>query len=131
VRDSDAYEERTVAQYLATRVRQGDTADGVKVGTFDEELTGAYVEGDTLFLEENLGDFVYATRVYCYDGYLRELFSSMDMEFSPQDGDAVLAAQDVHFTLDDANRLTAEVTETDGTVVRVVLSLRCAEEGEP
>ena len=57
-RDDASYSWRTAAQYLTTRVRQADTADGVRVGAFD----GGEGE-DTLFLTEQIDGVAYTTRV--------------------------------------------------------------------
>ena len=105
-RDQDSYDRRTAAQYLATRVRQADRADGVAVADFQ----GC----DALELTETIDGTPYITRVYCYDGYLRELFSASEAQMTPADGEKVLAAQ----------ALTVAWLDGDGTTQRVVLSVR-------
>ncbi|MEI3306105.1 MAG: DUF4860 domain-containing protein [Dysosmobacter sp.] len=84
-RGQDAADRRTAAQYLATRVRQADRADGVAVAAFQ----GC----DALELTETIDGTPYITRVYCYDGYMRELFSAAEAQMSPADGEKVLEAQ--------------------------------------
>ena len=84
-RDQDSYDRRTAAQYLATRVRQADRADGIAVADFQ----GC----DALELTETIDGTPYITRVYCYDGYLRELFSAAEAQMTPADGEKVLEAQ--------------------------------------
>ena len=80
-RDDAAYAARTAAQYLSTRVRQ---AEAVEVSSF----AGL----DALTLTEELEGAAYVTRIYCYDGWLRELFAAADAEMSPADGEKVLEA---------------------------------------
>ncbi len=86
------YTVRTAAGYLTTRVRQGN-ADGVlEVGTFD----GC----EALVLREEYFEEVYVTYIYCWDGYLRELYCLEGEEFHASDGETVAAAEAVHFEID-------------------------------
>lgn len=124
-RDRAAFDDRTAAQYLATRVRQADTAGGVYTGDFDGE---AGEEGDTLFLTEEIDGEVYLTRIYCCGGYVRELFSARDTELSPEDGEKVLEAASLSFARAGEDVLEARITNADGTQTRVVLTLRSGRE---
>lgn len=114
-RDRAGYESRTAAQYIATRVRQADRAGGVTAGSFG----GA----DTLELWETAGDSAYVTRVYCYDGWLRELFSDAAGDFVPADGQQVLEADSLTVALSGSGLLTVEITAA-GETERVCLTLR-------
>lgn len=117
-RGAAAYQERTAAQYLLTRVRQADCPGAVSVDRF------GMVE--TLELTETIDGTEYVTRVYCFDGYIRELFSAASYDFQPFDGQCILPAQDLSFTLEDS-LLTAEITDGDGEVLRVCTALRSGE----
>ena len=141
-RDQASYDRRTAAQYIATRVRQADAAGGgprvCMAGAFDGEMpvngVGMWpTGGDTLFLEEAIDGELYYTRIYYYDGYIRELFSSADAALAPEDGEKVLAARGLTFDWGPGGApgslLTAELTDADGGVERVVLSLRSGREG--
>lgn len=88
-RDQAAYERRTGVQYIATRVRQADHAGGVAV----EDFGGA----DALILG---ADETYAARVYCYDGWLMELYCLAGESFSPEDGERIIEAQELKLSLD-------------------------------
>lgn len=114
-RDQSAYQSRTCAQYLATRVRQADQADGV----YTEDFGGA----DALVLEED----GYLTRVYCYEGALMELYCAVDAEMEPRDGEEVMSAQELSLELEDG-LLTAVLTGADGREETLYLSLRGQEE---
>lgn len=123
-RDRASYDRRTAAQYIATRVRQADRAGGVTAGTFGGT--------DALELWETAEGGTYVTRVYCYDGWLRELFTDASGDFSPEDGEKVLEADALTVTLSSSGLLTAEITAADGTVQQVVLTLRSGgEEAAP
>lgn len=82
-RDSRAYESRTAVQYLATKVRQAEQFPRV------ETFGGA----DALVFCQQIGGREYMTRVYCHDGWLRELFTAADGQFLPEDGEKLLPMQ--------------------------------------
>lgn len=116
-RDAAAFDARTAAQYIATRVRQNDAAGGVAV----EDFCGV----DCLTLQEwNAGDYV--TRVYCYDGSLWELYTAVDMEADLADGDRALDLDAMALSLEDG-RLNAVLTLKTGETETVTLSLRGGE----
>ena len=117
-RDQAAYDRRTCVQYVATRVRQADCAGGVSVSEFD----GVPV----LELHETIEGTDYVTLVYCYDGWLRELFAAADAGLDPEAGETVMEAQDLALSLEDG-LLTVAVTDSRGMVNTLVLSLRGGE----
>ena len=114
-RGESSYENRTAAQYLVTRVRQTDCAGALSIGTF------GMVE--TLELTETIGDEEYVTRVYCFDGYIRELFSAASYDFQPFDGECILPAQALDFNLENG-LLTAQITTEAGEILEVCTALR-------
>lgn len=138
-RDQDSFQQRTCAQYLTTKVRQNDVASQIFVADFshisdtvsvsDSSLSedGAIFTGDTLFLQEELGGRTYYTRIYCWDGHLRELFSQADLTFAPSDGQEILNVQDLTFTKQGSS-LTIHITYPDGSTETLRLHLRSGEE---
>jgi hypothetical protein len=117
-RDEQSYDHRVATQYLATRVRQGDEAGRILVETFDGV--------DALVLREEIEGEVYETRVYCYDGYLRELFAAQGEPFAAEDGEQVLRAEALTLSLEN-QVITAEITDSDGQVRAMTLYLRSGE----
>lgn len=117
-RDARAFQSRTAAQYLATRVRQSDGADGVRVEDFGGVSALTMTEGDG-----------YITRVYCYDGGLWELYAPAGLDMAPSDGERVLDLGGMELTLEDG-LLEAVLTQTDGSAQTVTLSLRGGEVAE-
>lgn len=115
-RDQAAYERRTGVQYIATRVRQSDHAGGVAVEPFGD--------GDALVLG---ADETYASRVYCYDGWLMELYCLAEEPMEPQDGQRILEAEALALSLEDG-LLEVGLTMPDGTEDTLRLSLRSGEE---
>lgn len=114
-RDREAYAERTCAQYLAMRVRQAPSGGAVTVSEADGT--------DVLGITEEIGGERYVTRVFCHDGWIRELFSAENAEFSPADGEKVMEAEALKLGLSDG-LLTAEITDTGGEKTLLKLSLR-------
>ena len=108
---------RTAAQYLATRVRQADAA-----GTVSLEPFGT---GNALVLEEA----GCRTWVYCYDGWLRELFTAEDAAVALEDGERLLEAESLTFSWQEGC-LTADIT-AGGTPETVILGLRSGGEAAP
>lgn len=118
-RDRAAYGRRTCVQYLATRVRQGDLAGCVAVEPF----------GDTaaLCLKDPDG---FITRVYCYDGWLMELYTFADGSLEPRDGEEIIPLAGLSLTLEDG-LLTAELQSGEGVTDTLRLSLRSEGGGRP
>ena len=118
----DSYARRTVAQYLATRVRQGDGAGAVAVEPFGE--------GTALVLTEQMGGEALCTRIYCREGWLWELYTPASAEPAPQDGQRLLPVKQLTFALEHP-RLTACFTDERGQTGQLVWCLRAGEEEQP
>ena len=78
-RGEESHNRRTAVGYLATRVRQAESV----------EMT-AFADGQALTLGETIGDGYYVTRIYYWNGWLRELYSSPTAALSAADGEAIL-----------------------------------------
>lgn len=115
-RDQAAYARRTCAQYLTTRVRQADALDHVEIRSFGD--------GDALCLFEEGG---YVSRVYCYDGWLMELYASEEADLAPEDGERLLETGDLRMSLENG-LLELTVVSPDGEAETLYLSLRSGEE---
>ena len=122
-RDRESYESRTVAQYIATRVRQAYRSGGISAGAFGGS--------DALELWETIDGEAYVTRVYCHDGWLRELFTDASGDFAPEDGEPVLEAESLSVSLSGAGLLTVVITSADGETQQVTLYLRSGKEAAP
>ena len=90
-RDQYRYQRRTGSQYLATRVRQ---AEGPVTIT---DLQGT----PALAFDQEEGGEVYTTWVYCYDGWLMELYAQPGSGMGPEDGAQVLPAEDLELSRED------------------------------
>lgn len=119
VRDETHYEQRTAAQYLATRIRQADREGMVSVRSF---------AGTTaLVLTEELEGAVYETLLYCHEGYLRELFAEVGYEQEADFGETVLPLRGFDVT-EEQGLLRLELSFDEGASETLWLGLRSREE---
>lgn len=119
-RGQDSYDQRTAAQYIATRVRQADQAGMVSVRDFAGQ--------DALVLTQEYDGFPYETLVYCYGGYLRELFAGAGSEQDPEYGEPILAAETLQI-MDKDSCLQVELQLPEGKEETLILHLRSGEGG--
>jgi len=107
-RDLTGYDRRTAIQYISTRVRQGGRLGAVSVRAFEGH--------DALVITEDIQGVSYETRVYCHEGWLRELFSVAGGGAAPEDGEKILAVQDFEAGLDPVSGLLSlRVRNPDGS----------------
>ena len=106
-RGEESFRQSTATQYLRTRVQQ---AEHISLSDFQ----GC----EALAIREEIDGISYVTRVYFYEGFLRELFSAESAALAPGDGEKIMPAESLDFQIDD-DLLTAVV---DGQAV--VLQLR-------
>lgn len=118
-RGSEAYSHRIAARYLTTRFHQ---APMVEV----EDFYGL----QTLTVREEIGGRIYLTRVYCYEGHIRELFAAESANVSPGDGEVIIEADALTFALDEGI-LTVKITHPDGKIQKLLLSLPEWKEAAP
>ena len=111
-RDRESFGRRTAAQYITTRIRQADTADGIDVR-----------DGEVLVLSEEIDGYVYDTLVYCCDGYLREMFCERGMEQDPEFGEKILPLEEMRLSLS-GNMLSADIAFADGSEEQLTFALR-------
>lgn len=113
-RDQRTYSHRTAVQYVAMRVHQADEAGAVRIEDGDVP---------TLVLTEMIEGQPYETRIYCCDGYLREMFCPAGAGLSPEFGEEILPMEAFDVQYADA---TLQVTflMTDGTTETLCLYLR-------
>ena len=115
LRDQNSFDRRTAAQYISTKVRQAENPEQVWAESFEGH--------PALVVADDYDGETYLTRIYCYDGYIRELFASELYDMLPSDGESVLPAQKMEIT-DEDGVLHVTVTDTDGNAIPLILSLR-------
>ena len=113
VRGEENYDSRSCAQYVATKLRQAPSAESVELRTFGGS--------DCLCITEEIEGAEYITRVYCHDGWIRELFTLAEGDFAPEDGEKILEAEALELSLE--NELV-RVTVTGGSSAEFFVGLR-------
>ncbi len=73
------YEIRTASSFLTEKIHQNDSISSVSV------------KNDMLVFSETIEDSAYLTYVYYYDGFLCELFTASDADFTPEAGQQILS----------------------------------------
>lgn len=114
-RDQAAYERRTCVQYIATRVRQADQRDGIWLADFEGVPALVLDQGDG-----------YTTQVYCFEGWLMELYAAKDAGLAPEDGDQIMELDSLELSLEEG-LLTVEIGVPGGARDSLRLCLRSGE----
>ncbi len=121
-RDAVSYDRRTCVQYLTTKVRQAPAPGAVVLSDFGD--------GDSLLIRERIDGNEYWTQVYCYNGWMMELFTLADAGLAPEDGEKILPMQSL--TMERSGTLLRLATvDAKGTESTVLLALRGGEEAAP
>ncbi len=102
-RDQCTFVTRTAGQYVRTKLRQSGGEIGV------EDFNGS----PAIAIRENLNDFACVTWLYCWDGYLRELFTLEGEVMSPDAGEKLLEMEALDAAMTDG-LLTITLTDSDG-----------------
>lgn len=125
-RDQAAYDQRTGVQYLAAKVRHSDSTDQIDVGSFSDRTDVDADEIDTLYLqfvgEEGIVPGFY-TKIYYYDGYIREVLCAEDAGLKPEDGNEILPAKGLEILVD-GRLLSFVVTNEDGSESHLKVAVR-------
>ena len=118
-RDEAVFDSRTCSQYLLSKLRQVPDPGTVRVAQFGQT--------DALMITQTVDDESYVTRIYCHNGWLMELFSVADGEFSPEDGEKILPASKLQVSRQ-GGLITVVVTDKNGEAWQLRYSLRGWEE---
>lgn len=110
-------ETRASVSYVTNKVRSGDLSGRVRVDTYEG--------GDMLVIGQESLDETYETRIYMYDGTLREqLYDSYDEEFYPEDGEELIDIQGFSVEWKDDNLIGMDITTMDGRTHSVAVAIR-------
>ncbi len=116
-RDQASYNKRTGIQYLAAKIRHSDSENHIFVGSFSDRENAAADDRNTLYLQF-VGDDGevpgFYTKIYYYDGYIREILCADDSGLSPEDGSQIMAAEGLQIS-SDGNLITFVITNEDGS----------------
>ena len=129
-RDAKSYNARTGVQYIAAKLRHGDVSACVQAGSFADKNNTEADEIPTLYLGMSAEGEFYYTKIYYYDGYIRELLCMEDDELEPEDGQEVLRA--TSFSVEqNGGLLLVTVGDEEGEMHTLSLAIRSTEEVGP
>ena len=107
---------RVASSYIRTMLRSNDEIGVLRV----EDVNGI----QTITMENDYGD-IYVTRIYLYDGKLREWFALAEIPFEPANGETVCSLDTMQAELKDG--LLHVVVSEHGTEMEIDYAPRTAE----
>ena len=107
--------ERILRSYPLNKVRMNDNVDALEI----RQIEGV----DVLTITQDYDGDMYETYVYCYDGWLRELFMAQEEEFYLEDGDELIEAQYFRPKIENG-MMSFEIGTADGENYQAKLALR-------
>ena len=117
------YDRRVTFSYLATKIRQNDSAGSI----FVEEKNGT----NMIAVKEIYGENdEYVTYIYYYEGYLREIYLDIDsngktIDFDLDDGDKIIKAEGFEFSFcDSGDKIKMSLTDVKGKEQQTTVFLR-------
>ena len=121
---NENYNSRTAYSYVAEKIRQNDEAGSVSIG----DISGH----KALVLSEAVGDKTYATYLYAYDGYMRELFVSPDFVLdssSAEAGQKLLPVKNFDIEKEREGLYSFEMITEDDQSIELFISPKSSPEG--
>lgn len=110
------FKQITPLSYVASKVRQSDTSDSIKLED-KEGLTALVIKS-----EDN--NEICETWIYNYDGYIYEIYISEGTEFSLSDGNAIFENNKIEFSIINNNLLSIYIYNEDNISMNLTLALR-------
>lgn len=107
---------RVASSYIRTMLRSNDETGVLRV----EDVNGI----QTITMENDYGD-IYVTRIYLYEGKLREWFALAEIPFEPANGETVCSLDTMQAELKDG--LLHVVVSEHGTEMEIDYAPRTAE----
>ena len=126
-RDNQSFEQRTGVSYIAAKLRHNDVAGGAWVASFSDKSDRNADDTDTLYLTFIGDDGVlvpeYYTKIYYYDGFIREILCEDGLTLTPEAGNEIMAASGLSFE-QNGNCISVAVTDEEGIQTKLSLTLR-------
>ena len=107
---------RTAIAYLSNQIRRCDHAEAIIVTRFEDLAAIKLVE----YIDEDR----YVTWLYCYDGYLRELFTEDTILLSVDAGIPILPLQSLSFQESTERLLQITIKDEQGLISQLQLAPR-------
>lgn len=110
------FDRRTALSYVAEKLRHADGDGGVSLGEFGGS--------PALIISEEYEGVEYETRIYIYEGVLRELFCEKGLELGPEAGNEIIPGSALRLDLRDGGLLEIRFTDSQGRSERIFTALR-------
>ncbi len=111
---------RIGAAYLRSMIRGDDESGVLSIESMDGQ--------DCIVMMNTYDDESYVTRIYVYDGVLREWFTEASVEFEPENGEEICRADAMRAEIQDG--LMSIQLQTDGEWHEVKIALRTVKGAE-
>lgn len=109
------FDTQTVPAYLIEKIHQNDIAGSVFIDSVSSH--------SVLELSQEINGISYTTYLYAYEGYLCELFTRSDLDFSFEYGKKILPISDVSFSWYTKQLLEIKVDSQNNKTETVYVSL--------
>ena len=119
-RDRASQKDQIEVLYISNKLFQAESAESVHIDA-DSGI-------DILSIDSFEGGQPHITRVYCYDGWLRELYSDAQYDFDPSDGEKLARMDNLEFDLQDG-LLTVDI-QSEGASLTKYFDLKGADNEE-
>lgn len=110
------YEERTALAYIITKIHNYDIGGNITVRK--------YGDIEALVFTEQIGGIDYLTYIYCYEGWLCELFMDEFATFEAHMGENIVEAEKLNFTLKTQNLIYIRYESVKGKVCETHVNVR-------
>lgn len=127
-RDDDAYNRRIITSYVTAKIRGNDDGGAVVAGGFTKPGIDDGIE--TLHLFRMIDGERFDYRIYYYNGYIYELFTTADNEIEPEAGSAVMEAQGLSFEQED-KLIRISAVDAKGRQAAAAVTVRSSGEVAP
>lgn len=126
-RDDNVYNRRIITSYVSAKIRDNDVSGAVEAGGF--AVPGEPDGIETLHLYQTIEGEKFDLRIYYYDGYIYELFTTAENEIEPEAGNRIMKAQGLSFR-QTGSLIEISAVDAEGRTNRAAVSLRCNREVE-
>jgi hypothetical protein len=115
------FEVNTTITFVSTKIRQHDANGGIRVDTLEGQ--------NALVLEHIIGEAVFETWIFHYDGFLREMFINRENTdvLALWAGQELIQVYAFDVSISDENIITISAQSEDGSYARKLVGIKSAE----
>ena len=106
---------RTSALYISNKIKFANENENIYIDKFNGL--------DAICFKETIDDVEYVTRIYCYEGYLMELFSEKDNTLEPIAGERITSLKSISIENIRADLIKVTLESNDGENNTLIVSI--------